>query len=145
MLYTGDERHAGRHILSDNRLKLRVVRRAHTRATTDTCQQRRSKQNESNGPQLAAPAALPRFFILVPQCGHSHSPNNACDLSNGTRRSDIGVAQLEQCPGLSSFEGARRRRPASTTPSATKATMRARKSQLMPSMTSDLPEILTAF
>jgi hypothetical protein len=35
MLYPGDERHAGRHTLSDYRLKVRIVRRTHTRATAE--------------------------------------------------------------------------------------------------------------
>jgi hypothetical protein len=34
--------------------------------------------------------------MRVPQCGHTHSPNNMCDLKNETRRRDIGVRQLWQ-------------------------------------------------
>jgi hypothetical protein len=45
---------------------------------------------------VAAPALLPDLFMRVPQCGHTHSPNNMCDLKNETRRRDIGVRQREQ-------------------------------------------------
>ncbi len=48
--------------------------------------------------QAAAPGTPFPAFNLFPQCGHTHSPNSACDLARGTRRNHIGVRQLEQCP-----------------------------------------------
>lgn len=66
MLYSGDERHAGNHIFGDYRVKVRIVRRTHPRTTADTCQQRGSKQNESDSLHVAVPTLLP-FLILLPQ------------------------------------------------------------------------------
>jgi hypothetical protein len=66
---------------------------------------------------------LPHLSIRVPQCGHIHSPSSTCDLKIGTRRSDIGVAQLEQRSGFRSFARRWRRILASSAPSATTITM----------------------
>jgi dTDP-4-amino-4,6-dideoxygalactose transaminase len=58
-------------------------------------------------------------------------------LSNGTRRNDIGVSQLEQCPGLSSTERGRQRLNINVQ-SAINTTMGMQKVQI-PTMARHLP------
>jgi hypothetical protein len=73
-------------------------------------------------------------LVLFPQCGHSHSPNSAYDFNGDTRRSDMGVLQLEQRPVSCGCNGFRRRMPARTITNAASERLEPKPSQTTSSM-----------